>query len=108
MKLSDNTLHPLNLPRSIDTIIYLISQELKIRRLFNGLRKAGIEDCAFEPYLDRLILAEMGLDETNETMALYCKVMDKRCRKIRTDDDSIMKESFKVYIELSSARTENF
>ncbi len=88
------------LDRSTDTILFLISQELKIRRLFLGLQNAGLEDCAFEPYLDRLILAEMGLDETNETMERYCRVMNKRSRKIKANEESIMKQSLKAYAEL--------
>jgi hypothetical protein len=88
------------LTRSTDTILFLISQELKIRRLFIGLQKVGVDECYFEPYLDRLILPEMGLDETNETMERYCRVMEKRSRKIKPNEDSIKKQSLKAYVDL--------
>jgi hypothetical protein len=89
------------LPQSADTLLFLISQELKIRRLFNGLHKAGIEECYFEPCLDRLILAEIGIEDvTDEVMEYYCNVMDKRSRKIKSNRESIMKQALKAYREL--------
>jgi hypothetical protein len=90
-----------NPPQSLDTLLFLIAQELKIRRVFNALRDAGIDDCPFEPYLDRLILAELGLDEGNdEVLNRYCKIIGKRSRKIGPEHESIMKQSLKAYLEL--------
>jgi hypothetical protein len=106
MKVSEIN-HPLiKVPQSIDFIIYLISQELKIRRLFDGLQKAGMDDCYFEPHLDRIILAEIGLDDgTDQTMELFCKIIEKRSRKIKPSRESIVKQSFKVYMELTAEKT---
>jgi hypothetical protein len=91
------------LPHSMDTILFLISQELKIRKLFDGLHKAGFDDCSFEPHLGTLILSQMGLDDgKDETTALYCNIIEKRIRKIEPDHKSIMRQAMKVYEELKA------
>jgi hypothetical protein len=92
------------IPRSMETILYLICQELKIRKLFDGLHQAGIDDCSFEPHLGTLILSEMGLDDgKDETTAMYCNIIEKRSKKIDADHKSIMKQAMKVYEELKAA-----
>jgi hypothetical protein len=94
------------LPQSTDTLLFLISQELKIRKLFNALHKAGIEECYYAPCLDRLILAEIGIEDvTNDVVEYYCNVMDKRSRKIKPNSESIMKQALKAYGELIAERT---
>ena len=86
---------------STDTLLFLIAQELKIRRLFIGLQKAGFDDCHFEPHLDKLILSELGLDDgRDETLELYCRVVEKRSKKIKLKNSSVMKQARKVYREL--------
>jgi hypothetical protein len=90
-----------NLPHPPEKILSLISQELKIRRMINGLQKAGIESCSFEPSLDSIILAEMGIDDgSDKTIAHYCKVIDRESAKIKPNRKSIKNQSVKVYREL--------
>lgn len=91
--------------KSTDTILFLIAQELKIRRVFDSLQMAGFDDCFFEPYLGTLILAEIGLDDgTDETMNFYCSIIDRRSKKIKQDPESIAKQSLKVYMELAAEK----
>jgi hypothetical protein len=91
--------------RPLDTILLLIAQELKIRKVFDSLQTAGFDDCFFEPYLGTVILAELGLDDgTDETMNFYCNLIDKRSKKVKQDRDSIAKQSLKVYMELSAEK----
>jgi hypothetical protein len=88
-----------------DTLLFLICQELKIQRLLYGLRKAGIEDCIFEPQLHKLILKEMGLDHDCErTMERYFRIIEKRCKKIGRDGESVVREERMVYLELMPRR----
>jgi hypothetical protein len=95
-------IYPLvKLPPSTQTILYLISQELKIRRFFNALHKAGIDDVYFEPHLDKLILAQMEMDDgSDEIMEWFNRIIDKRSRKIEPNSESVMKQAMKVYTEL--------
>ncbi|HEX2548607.1 MAG TPA: hypothetical protein VHM20_02175 [Gammaproteobacteria bacterium] len=86
---------------SLDTIFFLIAQELKIRRLFNALHSAGIEGSSFEPCLDKLIFAEMGIEEvTDKVIQRYCDIIDQGSMKIEPNRKSIQKQSHKVYREL--------
>jgi len=89
------------LPSSIDYTLFLIREELKSQRFFNGLNKIDLDGCRYQPHLDRLILASVGLDDgTDETFDVYFRIMEKRSKKIGTDNDSIMKQAVKAYIEL--------
>jgi hypothetical protein len=93
------------LPSSIDLPIYLIREELKSRKLFNILHKAGLEECDYQPHLDRLILDIVGLDEeSDEAVQFYNSVMEKRCKKINEDRESIVKQALKAYNELMSEK----
>jgi hypothetical protein len=84
-----------------EKILSLISQELKIRRMINGLQNAGIESCSFEPSLDSIILSEMGIDDgSDKTIAHYCKVIYRESAKIKPNKKSIKNQSVKVYREL--------
>jgi hypothetical protein len=98
--------HPITkIPESIDHVLYLISQELKIRRFFDGLQRIGIDDCSLEPHLDRIILAELGLDDgLDNTTAFYCEVIEKRSKKINGSAESVLKQSFKAYAELTAEK----
>jgi hypothetical protein len=84
------------LPPPVQTVLFLIREELKSRKLFHTLNKAGITNCYFQPHLDELILDSLGI----ETFATYTIIFDKRSRKIEADNDSVMKQALKVYHEL--------
>jgi hypothetical protein len=89
------------IPHATQTILYLISQELKIRRFFNALHKAGIDDVYFEPHLDKLILAQMEMDDgSDEIMEFFNRIIEKRSKKIQPNSESITKQAMKVYFDL--------
>ncbi len=91
----------ISLPASTQQALFLIKEELKSRKLFLALREAGLDDCYFQPHLDHLILRSVGLDESNDgTFRVYDNILEKRSKKIEADNDSIMKQSLKVYQEL--------
>jgi hypothetical protein len=92
---------PVKLPPSIDLTLYITREELKSRKLFNILHKARLEECDYQPHLDRLILDVIGLDEeSDEVVQFYNDVMEKRCKKINDDRESVVKQALKVYNEL--------
>ena len=89
------------LPPDVDLTFFLIKEELKSRKLFHALHEVGLDDCYFQPHLDSLILRSVGLDDgADETFAMYDTIIEKRSRKIEADNDSIMKQALKVYLEL--------
>jgi len=103
---SQNKGYPLvKLPSETQLSLFLITEELKIRKLFNTLREIGIEDCYYEPDLSFLILKSVGLnDGKDETFYHFSDLMDKRSEKIKPEHDSIMKQALKVYQELMNEK----
>jgi hypothetical protein len=98
--------HPLiKLPYKIDYCLFLIKEELKSRRFFDGLHSVGLDDVYLQPHLDRLILKSVGLDDgTDQTGEFYYKIIERRSKKIEADNDSIITQAIKVYIELMEER----
>jgi len=85
----------------IDFILYLIKEELKIRKFFNTLRQVGLEDCYYQPDLSFLILKSLGLnDGKDETFYHYSELMDACSKKIKTDHESLAKQARRVYRQL--------
>lgn len=94
-----------SIPKSAEVLIVLIKQELKSRKLFSMLHEIGVNDCAYEPHLDFLILRSLGMDdEKDETFNMYDRIMDKRTRKLKETKESLTKQAFKAYIQLISAK----
>lgn len=94
------------LPYNIDLCLYLIKEQLKTLKFFDGLQKIGVEDCSYQPHLHKLILESVGLEDgMDETYDFYFKVMEKRSKKIQSDNDSIMTQAFKAYVELVNEKT---
>lgn len=93
------------LPQKVDYCLFLIKEELKSRRFFEGLHSVGLDDVYLQPHLDKLILNSVGLDDgTDETSEFYFKIMERRSKKIGSDNDSIVTQALKVYMELIAER----
>ena len=105
MKL-DRQQYPLTkLPQKVDYCLFLIKEELKSRRFFEGLHSVGLDDVYLQPHLDRLILKYVGLDDgTDATGEFYFKIMERRSKKVDADNDSIVTQALHAYIELISER----
>jgi len=95
----------IRLPGELETLLYLIAEELKCRHLFRGLQQVELSDCFFQPHLDSLILKAIDLDgDSDEVYLVYTKIMDRRSMKIEADKDSITKQSLKAYTELMAEK----
>lgn len=93
------------LPQKIDLTLFLIREELKSQKFFDGLHKAGIDDCYFQAHLGKVILGNVGLDaDSEEVTDFYYKLIEKRSKKIEADSESIMKQAFKVYVDLMAEK----
>lgn len=92
---------PLVLPVRVELTVFLIKEELKSRKFFNSLRDTGLDDCYYQPHLDELIMANLGLDDDrDETFDFYYKIMEKYSQKIEPDRESITEQAFNAYMEL--------
>lgn len=100
-----NRIPLVRLPGELETLLYLIAEELKSRHLFRGLQAVELNDCFFQPHLDSLILKAIGMDgDSDEVFLTYTKIMDHRSTKIEADKDSITKQSLKAYTELMAEK----
>jgi hypothetical protein len=101
MKFPKSQLPLVKLPHKIDYCLFLIKEELKSRCFFEGLHRAGIDDIYLQPHLDKLILESVGLEDgRDETNDFYFEIIARRSMKIKPDNDSIVTQALKVYIEL--------
>lgn len=88
-----------------EATLYLIREELKSRKFFRTLQQAGLHDCYFQPHLDLLILRSLDLDDdSDKVFDAYYDIIEHRSRKIEADNDTIMKQALKVYMELKQLR----
>lgn len=100
MELKAINLH-LKLPSKVENTLYLIKEELKSRKFFNSLRESGLDDCHYQPHLDELIMASVGLDDdSNETFDFYYNTIEEYSEKIVPGESSAVEQAFNVYLEL--------
>jgi hypothetical protein len=89
------------MPSKLELTLFLIREELKSRKFFNGLLELGLDDCYYQPHLDELIMANVGLDDNQDkTFDFYYAIMEKYSQKIEPDKDSITEQAFNAYTEL--------
>jgi len=101
MKTQNNSYPIVRVPLKMQMSIYLIKEELKSRKFFRTLQEMGLDDCYFQPHLDTLILRSLDLDDdSDKTFDAYYEIIEHRSKKIDADDESIMKQALKVYMEL--------
>lgn len=101
MKLKHLKLPFTKLPPDLDLTLFLIREELKSEKFFNGLHKVGIDDCYYQTRLGKVILSRLGMDDgSDEVFNFYYSLIEKRSKKIEADNDSVMRQAIKVYAEL--------
>jgi dsRNA-specific ribonuclease len=84
-------------------ILFLIAEELKSRKFFNGLMNVGFDYTPFRPHLDEAIMAALGLDaEQNAVLEFYEHVMETHAEQITEKQEAITREAQKVYEELKA------
>ena len=81
--------------------LYLITEELKTRKLFNGLLDLGLDNCPYQPNLDKLIMAYVGLpDDVDNAFDFYYDVIEKHSKLITANKESATQQALEVYATL--------
>lgn len=102
MKLKKVKVRLVKLPSETELILYIIRQELKLTKIYNGLHNIGFSESYYESHFGTLIIALMGFDENDDRVIdLYVRLIDKFSEKIEPNNDSIMKCTMKVYQKLT-------
>jgi hypothetical protein len=99
------TLPLVKLPSDTEIVLYLIKEELKSHKFFNGLRGVGLDDCFYQPNLSTLIIGYTGLaDELDEPFEFYYKLLEKYSEEMEADNESVTKLALNVYMDLISEK----
>src|SRR4051812_27176335 len=107
MKLKNMRYPLVKVPSDTQVALFLIKEELKTRKLFRALHQVGLDDCYYQPHLDALILQSVGVyDGTDETFGVYTEIMDRRSKKIGMDNELIVGQALKAYMELKRLKKE--
>lgn len=87
--------------------VFLISEELKRRKLLNGLTGIGCDGCFCTSELCDLVLAYVGFnDRPNELYEFYFDLLDDYCDKVSYENSKPINEALKVYEILMVKRKE--
>jgi DNA-binding XRE family transcriptional regulator len=85
----------------IQISVFLISEDLKTRKLVNGLINIGCDSCFCVGELCDLVLAYMGFDDRpNNLYTFYFELLDRHCEKVSYENDRPIKEALLIYAEL--------
>ena len=96
-----NNIHLFPLPSEDQLILFLISEDLKSTRFFNGLADLGLEDSSYQSYFGTVVLALTGFaDQSDELVRFYVDLLERRSRKITEDVARTRRQAFKIYVEL--------
>ncbi|MBL0739879.1 hypothetical protein [Chryseolinea lacunae] len=91
--------------KKTETLLYLLREELKCRKLFAMLEPAGFNDNNFQPHLDELILRNLGISPcSDDAFVRYSTILDKHAKRLTDNTRTIAKRTLKAYIELMNER----
>lgn len=72
-------------------------------QVFNSLNKLGLYNSYYQPNLDNLIMAYVGLlDDANQTFDFYYTVVENHSKLINETNESVIEQALEVYIALSA------
>jgi hypothetical protein len=85
---------------AIEATVFLIREELKLRKLFRPLARLGVIENSFEIHLDDIILLRLEYDDSDVAFERYNRILDKRSRKVNDSPSSATKQAKRAYHEL--------
>jgi len=78
--------------------VFLISEELKTRKLLNALASIGCDGSFCTPDLCDLVFAYVGFnDRPEELYDFYFRLLDKHCQKVTSENSRPVKEALEIY-----------
>lgn len=101
MKTQNVNLKLVKLPPEIELLLFLIMEELKSNKFFNGLAKVGLGDCNYQSNFGTVILAYAGFDsQPDDLFNFYLELVERYSVEIEDDHNSIMEQAFNLYTDL--------
>jgi hypothetical protein len=85
--------------------VFLIAADLKTRKLINAFTSIGCDGSFCVPDLCDVILAFAGFDDRpNQLYDFYFELLDHECDKVSHENDTPVREAYKIYNELLAER----
>jgi len=97
------------LPSYTELTLFIIKEDLKNTRLFNGLESAGLTDCFYRADFAALVLGYMGFNEIPDSLhEFYADLISRYSEKIEPDNRVIMEYALEVYNEILVEKKKRF
>lgn len=101
MESKDLNVRLVKLPSDTELILFILKEDLKNTKLFNGLESAGLTDCFYRADFAALVLGYMGFDEVpDDLQEFYADLISRYSEKIEPDNRVIMEYALDVYNEI--------
>jgi hypothetical protein len=98
---------PADISQDAKILLFLISEDLKGRRLINGLTDIGCEGSFCTTNLCELVLAYAGFDDReNELYDFYFELVDRYCVNVSHRNHTPIKEALIIYEKLLQRRSQ--
>lgn len=89
------------LPKKIDQLLYILSQELKNNKVFDDLVKVGFDDSHSRSDFMSMVLDIVFKEDCEELANIYLRLIIKHSKKLKdTNRSTLTKQAFKFYIDL--------
>lgn len=97
------------LPSDVELILFIIKEDLKNTKLFNGLESAGLSDCFYQADFSALVLGYMGFHEIPDDLReFYGDLISRYSEKIEPDNTVITEYAIEVYNEILVEKKKRF
>lgn len=89
-------------PKKVDQILLIISEDLRNNKVFNKLEKIGFDTVNARSHFTFLVLDLIFGNSADDLAELYLRLLEKYTQKVNSSitRKSLAKRSFRMYIEL--------
>jgi hypothetical protein len=101
-----NRHYPLfRLPEDLELILFLIREQLKSRKFFDGLAALGLTDSYYQSHFESVILRKLEMDDgTDELYNFFTELIGKYSQGLDGENQTLVNAAMSVYRELIERR----
>jgi hypothetical protein len=89
------------LPAKNELVLFLIREDLKSTKLFNGLANVGLGESCYQTHFAAPVLSYAGFNDVPDDLhEFYLELIEHHSEQIEPDEHTMSKHAFNVYVEL--------